>query len=876
MPTCQILSSVNKPAQAVEAVASPPEANEVAVPTSAQAMLAAWANKQDGWVRLLVSEVLATQGPLSETARDKVFDQFLAEKGLSDGEASAVPAIASPDATTSEKASFVITKLSDVSAVNALAPDQVIEFNAGLTIFFGENGAGKTGYTRILKKLAAVRTAEDILGDVHDPAASGEPEATIKYTLNDEPAELVWKGEAGVPPFTSISVFDTPAVSLHVDDDLSYVYTPADLALFPHVSSGINAIQGRLTEVRDERRPAGNPFLQLFQRDTKVYAEIESLSAATSLESLKSLADVPAEEAATLETLEGRVAALTSSTVTAELAVARTSQQRYEALATAAAAVSRFDAVSYATAIETLDEATEAYSSARSDLFASAGLEGEGDDVWQTMVLSADAYWHHREIHDYPDHADACVYCQQPLGDEARELLGKYRAFASDASRKRIEDAQNLATTLGREVRAVDTTNLIDAVTAELGDKDDAHLAEAGEFLAQVRTAADAISTRKAVEGAPLTQSAGRVLALATERAKVAAETVTALTEKTENRAQALASAKAEYGSLKDRLTLADRLQAIGEHVSALQWDTRAQAVAGRTPAVLRSLTETAKVASQDLLNTDFEDRFKKECARLRAPEVGLEFPGSKGQAARRKKVTTYKPSAVLSEGEQKVIALADFLAEAGLRITDAPIVFDDPVNSLDYRRIHEVANRVASLAQDRQVMVFTHNIWFATELLSRFEKNKARCSYYTITDDSAKGVVASGSHPRWDTLAKTKGQINKVIQDAHGSDGETREALVERGYSRLRSWCEIAVEIELLGGVTQRYQPNVMMGNLSTIKGDKLQAAIDVIVPVFEKACRIMDGHSQPLETLGTRATLEALEADWGAVQSALKDYTA
>jgi hypothetical protein len=34
------------------------------------------------------------------------------------------------------------------------------------------------------------------------------------------------------------------------------------------------------------------------------------------------------------------------------------------------------------------------------------------------------------------------------------------------------------------------------------------------------------------------------------------------------------------------------------------------------------------------------------------------------------------------------------------------------------------------------------------------------------------------------------------------------------------------------------------------------------------------MEGHSQPLETLGVRPTLEELEQDWAELQSALDKY--
>ena len=53
---------------------------------------------------------------------------------------------------------------------------------------------------------------------------------------------------------------------------------------------------------------------------------------------------------------------------------------------------------------------------------------------------------------------------------------------------------------------------------------------------------------------------------------------------------------------------------------------------------------------------------------------------------------------------------------------SSAPLIFDDPVNSLDHRRLKEVADRIAALVATRQVVVFTHDIWLATELLARFE----------------------------------------------------------------------------------------------------------------------------------------------------------
>jgi hypothetical protein len=53
--------------------------------------------------------------------------------------------------------------------VNALAADQTLKFAPapGLTIVYGDNGAGKTGYIRILKQACRARGRELILGNVY-------------------------------------------------------------------------------------------------------------------------------------------------------------------------------------------------------------------------------------------------------------------------------------------------------------------------------------------------------------------------------------------------------------------------------------------------------------------------------------------------------------------------------------------------------------------------------------------------------------------------------------------------------------------------------------------------------------------------------------
>ena len=65
----------------------------------------------------------------------------------------------------------------------------------------------------------------------------------------------------------------------------------------------------------------------------------------------------------------------------------------------------------------------------------------------------------------------------------------------------------------------------------------------------------------------------------------------------------------------------------------------------------------------------------------------------------------------ILSEGEQKAVALALFISEISLSNNKSTIIFDDPVNSLDHRIMNNLAELLLSL--ENQIIIFTHNKMF-------------------------------------------------------------------------------------------------------------------------------------------------------------------
>ncbi len=853
------------------------QTNEPAPKLDARHLLIDWANHQDGWVRRLVGQVIASQRPIGEEQTKELFELFLAEKGLDGTWAEVEPKLPYPAAGSAQADPLRLLSLSKVSGVNALSPGATIDFSPGLTILYGENGTGKTGYARILKRISAVQYPEKIIPNVNSTAAQ-TPAATIEYELGGVHKSIEWNDEVGVSPFTRMSVFDSPSVNIRVDDSLSYVFTPAEISLFSFVSSGIQAIQELGSKTQREITTT-NPFIGNFERGTTVYQEIEALGSATDLDALMALAKLPEDANMLLEQLEREVAALRSDTVSVLLAMNRSALQNLKKLDAVAQRVKAFEVDKYNEGVLALGTLRESYRRVREETFSLGELPGPADDEWQRFVTAAAKYLEHLGSTHYPQDGDKCIYCRQPFDQNALSIVPRYSTFLNNTLGQQISEQQQAVASIAATLTSVS----VDEVDGELSRWDEEgstsnEYPDAEELARKLKASIAQIQAGEQIAYTDLGEHAGEVRKKLVPLLEERESTVATLADQLDDRDAALQVAEDKLRQLAAAIELDRRLPEIRNFVKNSKRAAKLDQVLKRLTPLLRSLTEKSKLASEDLVNSDFQGRFEQECTFLRTPTVRLDFIGRKGKAQRRKSLTSdHRLSEILSEGEQKVLAIADFLAESGMAGSSTPIVFDDPVNSLDHRRLREVSDRIAALVSTRQVVVFTHNIWLATELLSRFEKRPDECVYYKVSDDETTGAIGKidrATGPRWDTTRALKKQVNSLLQEASEATAASQTALVEAAFGQMRSWCEVVVEEVIFGDVSRRYRANIMMGGFRNVHPERMQALIDVVVQLFNDACRYIPDHSQPLHTLSTRPTLAEAQARWSAALDAVSAY--
>lgn len=95
-----------------------------------------------------------------------------------------------------------ITGIRNVCRVNALAEGESLTFGStGITVVYGDNGSGKSGYTRILKHVCRARAApERILPNIFRQTAPEKACAVLDYVTGGKEKSWQWQEGSDLLP----------------------------------------------------------------------------------------------------------------------------------------------------------------------------------------------------------------------------------------------------------------------------------------------------------------------------------------------------------------------------------------------------------------------------------------------------------------------------------------------------------------------------------------------------------------------------------------------------------------------------------------------------------------------------------------------------
>ena len=787
-------------------------------------------------------------------------------------------------ATTSK---IKLKSIENVTGINNLSTRKPLNFrDKKLLIIYGANGSGKSGYVRILKHISGTFPRSDLLSNIYS-SNQQKGKCTIKYEKESELKEKKWcVSDKPIDDLSCIDIFDTECGVSYIEDENQITYEPKVLLFFSDLVRICEKISSKLQD-EINKNPSKKSVCPSEYDTTEGSEWYKELSANTAIEDLNKYCSWTEDNKRELDELSKR---LSETSPEQKAKVIRQRNTHIEELITATKnLLDSFSDENYKKITELkkkYEQAKQTSKLAADKIFKNSSLNGVGSDIWKELWLYAREY--SEEIaykgQAFPVVSDEalCVLCHQKLDEDAKNRLKSFESFikektqkAEEESKKILDDAiknltsiniytqKALSTKLDAAELQIDKTCL-KKIYVELENRKK-------EFISSdIKPELNPLSSIKEWQ-----KEAENLIIDRENKAKQYDE------DALDNDKKHLLKKKQE---IKVKEWLSQEVDSIKKEMERLEYI--------KTLESAKKLTNTTAISkyksklSEKLITQDFVNRFNTELKELKAEKIKVEIFKSrteKGKALHQIRLkgissqnTNIEPKNILSEGENRIVALSAFLADVIGNNSSAPFIFDDPISSLDQDFEEAVAKRLVKLSQERQVVVFTHRLSMLN-LIEEYSKKSNIKSNTIFIKKEYWGTGEPGDIPLF--VKKPKEALNNLIEIHLPQAKKILEQQGTQEYNikadslikNFRIILENSIESVLIGDIVKRHRRQIYsqeVKKLSKIKEEDCEL-IDELMTKYSKLL-----HFQSEETLVQLPKPDELEKDFKELKSWIYEF--
>lgn len=766
--------------------------------------------------------------------------------------------------------SLSVLSIGEIEGVNALSSGKTLSFqNEGITVIYGENGAGKSGYIRILKKISDAKYKDELKQNVY--SKNGDKQSCkIKINNNGKEQELscnlLIDGEYSV--LKGIDVFDTKIANAYISSAKEAAYEPWIFILLRAVAKATERIKEELQNRK--AKYATSPIdIPGNIKGSKVGELLETLSAKTviddkelkwdksSADQLEQLRKNINEDAlrGDIKRIDSEIRNLNSIKDYFQSFTAFYSEENIKKIAEKKSQWEKM--------VEEKNAAALIFEQTAEDV----DKKSISNTAWVSLWKKVDEYYNQVLIsHGEKRYTEGgvCPLCRQIICSDRLGRIRSIDAFIngkisdeeSKAKKKYVELLQlpkvwgqeNLIVVLDgcncEEIKNTscdinqDISGLYDIISKQLYDQ---IRVEKLDISGHIKIIEDAISNRINAKN---------------EKMRLLND------EETTNNLKAICELEArKYAS-----EIRERIEQQIDNCKKLEVIELAEKLTNS-----KKITVKSKELAKELITEDYIRRFDDELKLLTRNSIRVKLEQQAGKGSNPFKIRlvdtlgdTVSLDDVLSEGEKRVVALAAFFAESSGRIDKTPLIVDDPISSLDYLFEDAVIRRLVDIAKHRQVIVFTHRLSMLAGIDEQSEKNGVEFCEKRISGASRiKGVPIESV----EFTGKADKQINYIknteISVLKKLDVYSPEYTKQINYicQQIRIAVEKSIEDILLNGVVVRWRRAIHTLN-----------KLDVLADISPEDCEIIDDmmtkysyydHSMGDDTPLINFTVEEIEQD-------------
>ncbi len=738
--------------------------------------------------------------------------------------------------------------------------------NTGLNVVYGNNGSGKSSYSRILRKLCWSRNPSVTLKkNVFNPSSNLQ-QVDFIVESNGSTVSFSWtENNPSNPILNSIFVFDNECGNIYINNENPTEYKPVGIDILEKLVSTLGSISQAFSvsvATYNSRKPELPQ--NLLQTSTALwYGTIEN-SQRTNVDSSIQFT----------QTNTNRKQELTA------LTTAQNPQQNVTNLTNQRTRINGY--IQQFSKIETLfneqnlnelrenrnsfESINQAYQIATTELQNVNTLEGFGTSPWRTLWEAARNYAHSSHLSDgqnFPSSIslEKCVLCQQELDETAQQRLTTFNQFVLNDVSTRLN---TINSTIQRKITVYNSfvippiENLAELEQLIPNFRDSYNL-----FANSVGTFRDSIVSFLQNGGElnislqTLTPSIGNIIPI--------------IDTEIEQNNQLMQNRNAlvfELNELTAKEFLYNNKTAILQYYDEHKyksWINTCQSQLA-TNAISRKIGELMENQAVSLQHQEFISHLNFFNRDLASKVLISKTRTSQGNTYQRCGLNGINDSinSILSEGEQKIIALSNFLAESTIDNRLNTIIFDDPVTSLDMDYRDLIATKIVQLSQNRQIVVFTHDLSFLRLLIDTHKTiTKTECTVIGIDKyNGISGIVTDEIPYLAKNVQERVDSIRRILTEHDGlalTDAHGRETKLDSARKRFRMLLERSVEEVLSNKTYERFNKNIHLkkGNLSSYIVTE-QTDVDFLLNLFGKySVTEHDGGTSTISQLPNKAEI-------------------
>jgi len=834
------------------------------------------------------------KGELDEKDKDEFLLMIKREHGLVD-EKSMIPdpiriSLSDIGSQSSGESPAILKSISDVEYVNALAKNQKINFGLqGITVIYGENASGKSGYARVLKRACMARgESERIWPDISMDSDKIRTAQAIFIFDRGEKKNIPFKWRDDMTdqsPISDIAVFDSKCARVIVDERNEVIFMPYGLDTLAQLANLCDELKNKLQEEMNSltREP---DVLRDLVGDGKL---LDDITGKTDKERLRKLGDFNQKKEENLDKLELERASIKQRDPQIEIKKIRNRiNQIYRLRCDLYENKRLFSYKSFGkiTSLrkKMLSSNAAAELASRSN-FENEPLAGVGSDTWRTMFLAAKKYSEEGAYSDkefpFIGEESRCVLCQQLLDSDAKKRLSRFSEFLQKDLEKTAQAGRDVYKEYYDKIvdHDYDITSKYSILIEELNEINTALKQELLDHVSILSKAKDAIISFNDTGEMNLEHfPSGKAACLLSKYSKELERKIVKL--ESSDITKDLEEIEKNIGYLKNVRLLNENLEKIFDYIDNQKTITK---LTGCISALnTRKITDKSSEIMGHAINVELQNALNHELSVLGAEHLRLEIikTGRKARdytklRLRNSKLDGVSIEDVLSEGEHRVVAIASFLAELSLSATNNSIIFDDPVRSLDHNWREKFASRLVRESHNRQVIVFTHDIAFLLAINYNASLSGVKFHLQAI-ERSGKGTGVCSKESPWiilkvdrriNILRENIQTINTIKESGNKSQYNSEVSVF---YSRLRSTWEKMVEELLFHKVIFRLRKSVNTQELRYV--EVTDDDYKTIFAAMSKCSDIIEAHDTPEEVGETIPAPAELESDLQQLQEFCK----